>query len=114
MLSRSSAFALKGEELSPRQIGHKLNVGSVLLGRVTRTKENLVIAVELVDTNSGLNIWTEQYIGERSDLVDIQDKIMRQITKVLRGGRSSAATRVLRRVRLRSENRSLEKRTRWR
>ena len=50
VISRSSAFALKGENLRAQEVGEKLNVSSVLGGRVRTSNGQMRISVELVDT----------------------------------------------------------------
>ena len=41
------------------------------------------ISVELIDANSGLNLWSEQYKGQRANLLQLQDEIAKKITDAL-------------------------------
>jgi adenylate cyclase len=83
-LSRSSSFALKDKDLDARKVGQKLNVNSVLEGRIKFAQNGKAkIAVELVDTDSGLNIWSGQYLIQKEHLVSMQDEIIREIAEAL-------------------------------
>lgn len=81
--SRSSAFAVQQEDRSPKKIGQKLNVNSVLEGRIKMVDERLRIAVELIDTDSGFNIWADNYDTTKEELIHVQDKIALKIAGAL-------------------------------
>lgn len=81
--SRNSTFAIRNGSLQPRQVGKKLNVNSVLDGRVNVINGHMRISVELVDTHTGLNIWSGQYDSTREDLLQMREEITRQITSAL-------------------------------
>jgi len=83
VVSRSSAFALKDQGLDAIQVGKKLNVSAVLEGRVREVRRQISIAVELVDAESGLNIWSGKYkIGEH-DLLHIVEEITHHVGEAL-------------------------------
>lgn len=81
--SRSSAFAIQEADRDVRQVGQKLDVNSVLTGRIKMVNNHFNISVELVDTSSGLNIWSGRYESTRDRLLHTQDEITREITKAL-------------------------------
>lgn len=83
VVSRSTAFALDTTDRDARQIGEKLRVDTVLEGRVKVNNGHIRISAELIDTDSGLNIWSGRYDSAREQLVHIQDDITRQITEAL-------------------------------
>jgi len=76
----SSVHRYKGQTPDPRQLGRDLNVGAVLTGRVATRDEMLIIGTELVDTQSGWQIWGRQYSRKVSDLVTIHEEIAREIS----------------------------------
>jgi TolB-like protein len=45
-----------------------------------RRADTLTVAVEMVDTSSGLRLWGERYSRRAEDLLAIEDDIGRQIT----------------------------------
>lgn len=81
--SRSSSFAITNNELGPKEIGKKLNVHSLVDGHIKMNNGNLQIAVELIDTKSGLNVWSDLYKVDRKDIIQMQDEITKKITHAL-------------------------------
>ena len=83
VVSRSTAFAIVDSGFDAQQIGQKLNVNSVLEGRVRAFNGQMRISVELIDTDSGLNIWSGQYDSTKEDLLHMQEEITLKITEAL-------------------------------
>ncbi len=81
VVSRSTAFAVKKGGLPAQEIGRKLHVNSVLEGRVRAINGHMRISVELVDAESGLNLWSGQYDSAEEDLLRIQEEITRQVSE---------------------------------
>jgi serine/threonine-protein kinase len=82
--ARTSAFAFKGTEADVREIGAKLNVGTVLEGSVRRSGRRLRLTAQLVSTKDGYHIWSEEYDRELSDVFAVQDDLARAIVAALR------------------------------
>ena len=80
----SSVQRYKGQTPDPLQLGQDMRVGAVLTGRVAARGDELVVGTELVDTQSGWQIWGRQYTRKASDLVSIHEEIAREITEGLR------------------------------
>src|SRR5204863_2405946 len=55
--SHSSVFRYKGRELEPLAVGRELGVHAVLVGKVMRRGDNLLISTELVDVRENRHIW---------------------------------------------------------
>ena len=83
VVSRSASFGLKDEGQNAQKLGQKLKVNSVVEGTVKLVNGHMRISVELIDTDSGLNLWSEQYDTAREQLTQIQDEIAIGITKAL-------------------------------
>ncbi|MEP7340627.1 MAG: protein kinase [Acidobacteriota bacterium] len=83
VLASSSVSAYKGLRVDPRQAGRDLNVSAVLVGKVSRQNDLLVIYVELVDVADGSQMWSERYQRLPADLMEIQEDISRQISEKL-------------------------------
>ncbi len=81
VVARTSAFSFRGEKRDIREIGRKLNVGSVLEGSVRKAGNRLRITAQLVDVADGYHLWSERYdrdIGEMccpEDIFSIQEEI---------------------------------------
>ena len=77
--ARGSAFFFKGKHVDLREVGQKLQVGTVLEGSVRRAGKRLRITTELINAEDGYQLWSERYDRELADIFDIQDEIARTI-----------------------------------
>ena len=82
--ARSSAFAFKGKEIDVREVGKKLNVGTVLEGSVWKSGQRLRITARLVNVEDGFNIWSRQFNREMKDIFEIQEEISLTIADQLK------------------------------
>ena len=82
--SRTSVFALKGQERDVRDIGDLLDVAHVLAGSVQRSNNQLRITAQLIDTADGNNIWSKTYDRTVNDIFAIQDEIASVVANALR------------------------------
>ena len=80
----SSVHRYKGQTPDPLRLGQDLRVGAVLTGRVAAHGDELVVGTELVDAQSGWQIWGRQYTRKAADLASIHEEIAREITEGLR------------------------------
>ncbi len=84
VVSRTSAFALKGRLLSIAEIGKQLNVKTVLEGSVRRINQRVRITAQLINVSDGYHLWSERYDREVEDVFAIQDEIARTIAERLK------------------------------
>lgn len=75
VVARTSSFALKGQNMPARQIGQILGVRHVLEGSVRKAGNRIRVTVQLVDTQTGAPMWSEQYDRELVDVFAVQDEI---------------------------------------
>lgn len=80
--SRSSQI-LTEKGLTPIDIGRRLNVKTVLTGSVRATGNRLKIRVELLDTETGHTLWTENFLRELKDIFEVESEIGRAIVNLL-------------------------------
>ena len=59
-------------------------MGAVLTGRVVQREDSLNVQAELVDVQTGSQLWGEQYSREIADLLLVQNDIARDISRALR------------------------------
>jgi serine/threonine protein kinase/TolB-like protein/Tfp pilus assembly protein PilF len=83
VVSRSSAFRYKGQEIDPAEVGQELDVGAVVTGRVTQRGDQLIVAAEMVDTQRDAQLWGERYTRPVSDIFEVQEEIARAISERL-------------------------------
>jgi adenylate cyclase len=83
--SRSSSFAFKGrKDVDVRQIGEKLGVTTLLEGSVRKVGSRIRIAAQLVNVESGYQLWSETYDRQLEDIFALQDEISRSIVDALK------------------------------
>ena len=97
VISRGSAFSLKGKDLDPQEAGRLLKVAALLEGSLRQSGDKLRVNVRLVSTADGKVVWaTDSNDRQIGDLFAIQDDIARNLTAHLglrRGDRDQLARR---------------------
>ncbi|HEY5021657.1 MAG TPA: protein kinase, partial [Gemmatimonadaceae bacterium] len=94
VLARTSAFAFQGKETNLAEVSAKLHVGTVVEGSVRRMKNRLRVSARLVDTQSGYQLWSEEYDRDLQDVFEVQDDIARAIAGAIRGRLDSTISSV--------------------
>ncbi|HEU0177784.1 MAG TPA: tetratricopeptide repeat protein [Blastocatellia bacterium] len=84
VIARTTAFRYKGKDVDPQTVGHALKIDAVLTGRVTQQGEMLIVQVDLVNAADGAQLWGERYSRKLSNILIVQEEIVRQITERLR------------------------------
>src|SRR5512141_682660 len=82
--SRTSSFSFKGKNEDIREIGRKLQVGTVLEGSVRKSGKRLRVTAQLVNATDNSQLWAERYDREMEDVFEIQDEIASSIVAALR------------------------------
>lgn len=83
--SRNTVFRYKlARGMDPQEIGRKLGVCSVVIGRILQFDDTLIISTELVDVANGWQMWGEQYHRTPSDILTIQKEISEAICAKLK------------------------------
>ena len=73
--ARNTAFAYKNQTYDVREIGAELDVQFVVEGSVRMSGKRVRITAEMVDAETGNQLWAERYDHELDDLFDLQDEI---------------------------------------
>ena len=81
--ARTSAFAFKGRNEDAREIGRRLNVGTVLEGSVRKSGKRLRVSARLVDVSTGYQLWADEYQRDLTDVFAVQDELTRAIVSAL-------------------------------
>jgi TolB-like protein/class 3 adenylate cyclase/tetratricopeptide (TPR) repeat protein len=79
VVSRTSVFAYKGQNLDVREIGRRLGVGTVLEGSIRVGGDRLRVTANLVDVANGYDLWSESFDRDMTDVFAIQEDIARSI-----------------------------------
>ncbi|MEO7038816.1 MAG: protein kinase [Gemmatimonadaceae bacterium] len=98
--ARSSSFTFREQSVGAQEVGKALHVGDVLEGSVRRAGGRLRVTAQLVNTASGLAVWSDSYEREVKDVFEVQDELTHAITVALyptlsgKNGDSADATRL--------------------
>ena len=84
VVSLSSVLRFRGQQIDAQDVGRELKVGAVVMGRLTRRGDTLVINAELVDATDNRRIWGEQYDRKTTDVLQLQADISKEISRQLR------------------------------
>lgn len=83
VMSRNTVGAYKGKEPSTQTIRNDLKARYVVRGSVREAGGTIRVAVELSETDKGVQLWSERYDGQGAQLFEIQDRIVRNIVGAL-------------------------------
>jgi len=82
--SRTSVFRYKKREVEPRTVARELGVHALVTGKIVQRGDNLSITAELVDARDDRQLWGEQYNRKLSDVLALQEDIVKEISEKLR------------------------------
>jgi eukaryotic-like serine/threonine-protein kinase len=82
--ARATAFSYKGRAMDPKKIGGELGVRVALTGKAALRGDALSVQADLVDVATGSQIWGNRYNLKRSDLLAVQEKIIREVFENLK------------------------------
>ena len=83
VISRSSSFQFRGNDIFIPDVATELHVTYVLEGSVRKAGNKIRITAQLIDARSDTHIWSETYDRELEDVFAIQDEISEQIVEEL-------------------------------
>ncbi|MEN8374300.1 MAG: hypothetical protein ABFS34_02500 [Gemmatimonadota bacterium] len=81
--ARTSAFQYKGQNPDLREVGRDLGVQHILEGSVRRQGEAVRITAQLIETETGFHLWTDQYDRDLDDIFAVQEEISTSIAEAL-------------------------------
>jgi serine/threonine protein kinase/tetratricopeptide (TPR) repeat protein len=82
--SWDSVFRYKGRETDAKLVGRQLGVRAIFKARLTQRGDTLAISAELIDVQNDTHIWGQQYNRKLTDILALQDEIVKEITATLR------------------------------
>lgn len=82
--ARTSSYAAKAGGGDIRQIGRELAVEAVLEGSVRSEDKHLRISVQLIEVESGFQIWSHIFQAELTSIFEVQESIARGILLALK------------------------------
>jgi adenylate cyclase len=79
----STAFGYKGKSVDVKQLGRELGVHYVLEGSVRRSGSQVRINVQLIDAQTGGNLWADRFETDRRSLAEAEDEITGRLARTL-------------------------------
>ena len=83
--ARTSAFSFKGKNATAQEIGQKLGVAYLVDGSVRKSGQAVRIAARLTRTDTGEELWSENYTRDLKDVFAVQSELAQTIVGQLRG-----------------------------
>jgi adenylate cyclase len=83
VIARNTAFTYKGIAVDVKQLGRDLGVHYALEGSVRRLGDQVQVNVELIDANTGAQVWADRFDTDRRDLADAQNEITGRLARTL-------------------------------
>ncbi len=85
VISSTSSFIFRGQEVDPVEVGQKLGVEFIVKGSVRKAGKRLRISVQLIDAKTADHLWSERYDRNITDLFALQDEIAATVTTMVSG-----------------------------
>ena len=73
--SRTASFAVENTHEDLAAIGEQLGVSTILQGSVRKSGDDIRIAVQLIEAETGFQLWSETFARELVDIFAIQEQI---------------------------------------
>jgi class 3 adenylate cyclase/TolB-like protein/Tfp pilus assembly protein PilF len=83
VIAPAAAFAYKGKNPTPVEVGRDLKVRYVVDGSVRRAADSIRVSVNLTDTSRSQVLWSEKYDAVPKEILEVQDQITRRISGAL-------------------------------
>lgn len=83
IVSRRSVQRFAESETAIRDVAHELNVDAVMEGTVNYRDGHALIRTQLVDPESGIQLWSNTYERDSSDIFEIQNEIAASVAGAL-------------------------------
>jgi TolB-like protein/DNA-binding winged helix-turn-helix (wHTH) protein/cytochrome c-type biogenesis protein CcmH/NrfG len=95
VIARTSSFALGGGNEDAREVGRKLGAHFLLEGSVQRDAQRLRITAQLVDSQTGVHVWSMRFDRTPQDVFAMQDEIALEVARALQLSLDPAVTEKL-------------------
>ena len=97
MVARDSSFRFRAPHADPQQIGRALAADYIVTGSIRRRSAKLRLSAQLIQTDSGNQVWAERFDRGAEDLFAMSDELVRTIVGTLVGRVRQAGSALARR-----------------
>jgi TolB-like protein/DNA-binding winged helix-turn-helix (wHTH) protein/Tfp pilus assembly protein PilF len=82
--ARTSSFAFRDKDATIAEIARTLNVAHLLEGSVRKSGNRIRVSVQLIEAQSGFELWSESYDRTLNDIFAVQDDVAASVVGALR------------------------------
>jgi adenylate cyclase len=83
VISRTSSFSFKGQNVPLPEVAKKLGVRHVLEGSVRRSDDGVRITAQLIDVTNDVHLWSKTYDRKIENIFAVQDEIATAIATAM-------------------------------
>ena len=83
VIARTSSFTFANSNVDAREIGRKLNARYLVEGSVQRAGDRLRVTAQLLDADSGRDLWSLRFDRQMGDIFQLQDEISSKVADAL-------------------------------
>lgn len=107
--ARTSAFSFKGKNATAQEIGQKLGVAHLVEGSVRKAGDVVRIAARLTRTDTGEQLWSENFTRDLKDVLAVQTELAQTIVGQLSGQLTNRAADPAAKAAIQAQVRAAEK-----
>src|SRR5258708_10913401 len=107
--ARTSAFSFKGKNATAQEIGQKLGVAHLVEGSVRKAGDVVRIAARLTRTDTGEQLWSENFTRDLKDVFAVQTELAQTIVGQVSGQLTNAAANPAAKAAIQAEPRAAER-----
>jgi len=83
VFASNTTFKYKGRQVTPQELRDELNVDFMLKGSARRYGDDIRINMQLVNTETGFNVWAERYDRKLEEVFEVQDEVASSLVQAL-------------------------------
>src|SRR6266480_2968491 len=107
--ARTSAFSFKGKNATAQEIGQKLGVARLVDGSVRKAGDTVRIAARLTRTDTGEQLWSENFTRDLKDVFAVQTELAQTIVGQVSGQLTNDAANPAAKAAIQAEVRAAER-----
>src|SRR5438477_6855668 len=107
--ARTSAFSFKGKNVTAQEIGQKLGVAHLVEGSVRKAGDVVRIAARLTRTDTGEQLWSENFTRDLKDVFAVQSELAQTIVGQVSGQLTNDAANPAAKAAIQAEVRAAER-----
>ena len=95
VIPRSDILPFKGNDVNSRKIGEILKVNYILEGSVRKAGQQIRVTSQLINVQTGFQIWAERYDRHLEDIFEVQIELSQKIAEALKVSLSDSEKELL-------------------